>query len=295
MDDPEILTELQHYGGKTNLIDFTTDSFVALFFACNGNPDKPGRIILLGKESKAYNVLKPPRTITRAEAQKSIFVQAPSGVVEPDAVVYIPADLKGPILEYLRKHNDISTKTIYNDLQGFIENWSGHKSAYTEFYKGFTYQIRANSTKNPKDKQQWYNKAIGHYTEAIGLNPDHSNAYINRSDAYTQKGKVDAAIQDCNKAIELNPEDPKPYINRGNAYDERGDFDLAIQDFNKAIELNPDLANTYYNRGIAYQRQRDFDRALQDFDKAIALDPEDAQAHRARRRTQLKKKWIKSQ
>ena len=27
----EILTELQHYGGYTNLIDFTTDSHIALF------------------------------------------------------------------------------------------------------------------------------------------------------------------------------------------------------------------------------------------------------------------------
>ena len=31
--DFEILTEIQHYGGKTNLIDFTTDYFIALFFA----------------------------------------------------------------------------------------------------------------------------------------------------------------------------------------------------------------------------------------------------------------------
>ena len=33
-DDFEILIELQHFGGKTNLIDFTTNHYVALFFAC---------------------------------------------------------------------------------------------------------------------------------------------------------------------------------------------------------------------------------------------------------------------
>jgi len=44
-DKFEILTELQHYGGHTNLIDFTTDSHIALFFACNGFPNDPGRII----------------------------------------------------------------------------------------------------------------------------------------------------------------------------------------------------------------------------------------------------------
>ena len=44
--DFEILTEIQHYGGKTNLIDFTTDYFIALFFACDGHHDKEGRVIL---------------------------------------------------------------------------------------------------------------------------------------------------------------------------------------------------------------------------------------------------------
>ena len=46
-DDLEILTELQPHGGKTNLIDFTTDYLVALFFACDGNRYEPGRVILL--------------------------------------------------------------------------------------------------------------------------------------------------------------------------------------------------------------------------------------------------------
>ena len=170
-DKLEILTELQHHGGKTNLIDFTTDYLVALFFACDGNRDKPGKVILLKKESEAYEVVKPPRTIARAGVQKSIFVQSPTGVVEPDTVVDIPADLKGAMLDYLQKHHDISTKTIYNDLQGFIENQRTHKSAYTEFFKGLTCQDRGDSAKDPVEKQEWYDKAIGHYTEAMDLKP----------------------------------------------------------------------------------------------------------------------------
>ena len=98
-DEFEILTELQHHGGKTNLIDFTTDYLVALFFACNGNRYKPSKVILLKRQAGDYEVLKPPRTIARAGVQKSLFVQSPSGVVEPDAVVDIPADLKGAMLD----------------------------------------------------------------------------------------------------------------------------------------------------------------------------------------------------
>ena len=279
MDDTEILTELQHHGGKTNLIDFTTDCFVALFFACNGNPDKPGRVILLGKESKAYDVLKPPRTITRAEAQKSIFVRAPSGVIEPDTVVCIPADLKGAILEYLRKHNDISTKTIYNDLQGFIENQGLYKSAYTEFYKGFTCQDRGDSAKTQAEKQQWYDVAITHYTEAIGLKPDLVMAYNNRGVAYREMGDFDAAIQNWKTAIELNSENAGAYYNRGVAYYVKGDFDAAIEDYSKAIGLNSENANAHNNRGVAYRDKGDFDAAIEDYSKAIELNSENAGAY----------------
>ena len=50
-DHIEILTQLQHYGGKTNLIDFTTDYLIALFFACDNSASitKDGRLILLKK------------------------------------------------------------------------------------------------------------------------------------------------------------------------------------------------------------------------------------------------------
>ena len=242
MDDLEILTELQHHGGKTNLIDFTTDYLVALFFACDGNPNKPGRVILLQQQSEAYKVIRPPRTIARVGVQKSIFVQAPSGVVDPDTVtvVCIPTDLKGYMLDHLRKHHDISTKTIYNDLLGFIEKRSIHKSAYTEFYKGLTCQNRANSTKNPAEKQREYDKAVGHYTEAIDLNPEYAAAYNNRGAVYSNQGEVDKAIQDYNTAIDLNPEDASVYYNRGAVYADKGEMDKAIQDYNTAIDLNPE-------------------------------------------------------
>ena len=57
-DEFEILVELQHFGGKTNLIDFTTDQYVALFFACNGFPDEDGRVILQSKTGKIKDWIK---------------------------------------------------------------------------------------------------------------------------------------------------------------------------------------------------------------------------------------------
>ena len=46
-DNFAVLAELQYYGGKTNLIDFTTDYLIALFFACDGSHDDDGRVLLV--------------------------------------------------------------------------------------------------------------------------------------------------------------------------------------------------------------------------------------------------------
>ena len=276
-NDLEILTELQHHGGKTNLIDFTTDYLIALFFACDGEHDKAGRVILLEKESADYKVEKPPKTINRVESQKSIFVQASEGFVEPDEVVTVPQDLKQAMLNYLRKHHDISTETIYNDLHGFITKRSIHESAYTQFYKGLTCQNRGDSAKTRAEKQEWYDKSIGHYTEALALKPDLPVAYNNRGNAYAQKGEFDNSIKDLTTAIELDYADA--YTNRGATYHQKGEVDNAINDFTTAIELKPDYAEAYNNRGVAHSKKDEFDNAIQNYDKAIDFKPDYAKAY----------------
>ena len=149
-DKIEILTQLQHYGGKTNLIDFTTDYLIALFFACDGSPDEDGRVILLQKTEeieKEYQIEEPRNPINRVIAQKSIFVRPPKGFIEPEQykVTNIPKCLKEPMLNHLQKYHGISPETIYNDLHGFIKNQDIHQTAYIEFYMGLTNQQKGDS------------------------------------------------------------------------------------------------------------------------------------------------------
>ena len=265
-DDFAILTELQHYGYNTNLIDFTTDCHIALFFACYRDFDKDGRIVLLQKTNSC--IVEPRSPVNRIIAQKSIFVRPPEGFIKPDHVINIPKDLKQSILDYLRNSHGISIETVYNDLHGFIRYQNVHQSAYAEFYSGLTCQ-----------NEQDYPKAIEHYSKSIELNPRLVTAYNNRGSAYKAISDVDRAIADYNKAIDLNPEYAGVYYNRGIAYRARGEFDLAIEDFSKAIKLNPKYADAYYNRGIAYIDKGEFDLAIEDYSKAIELNPKYADAY----------------
>ena len=260
--DVEILTELQHYGGKTNLIDFTTDYNIALFFACDSSHNKDGRVILEKVEAIKEQVTHPRNPENRVIAQKSVFVQPTRGFIEPDDVIAIPKDLKQPILTHLRKSHGISTETIYNDLHGFIKNQGIHQSAYTEFYAGLT-------CSNNGD----HDKAICHYTRAIEMKPDLSAAFNNRGASFNERGEVDRAIEDFNRTIELNPGDFNPYVNRGFAYDKRGEVGRAIEDYSRAIELKPDNAEAYFNRSVSYSGRGEADRAIEDLNRAIELKP----------------------
>ena len=148
-DEFEILTELQHFGGYTNLIDFTTDSHIALFFACDGSLGEPSRIILLERTqevNKEYQIEKPRNPQNRIIAQKSIFVRPPRGFIEPEqfAEVNIPESLKGPMLDHLQKQHDISTQTVYNDLHGLIRNQNTHLKECIDVYNRETQPVKDN-------------------------------------------------------------------------------------------------------------------------------------------------------
>ena len=134
--DFELLVEMQHYGGKTNLIDFTTNYFVALFFACEKLASENGRIIFQKKELINLSINEPPKPINRVISQSSVFVRPPEGFIRPDDsdVIDIPSEIKLPMLEYLQEVHDISVETIYNDIHGFIMYQKDYMEAYVEFY-----------------------------------------------------------------------------------------------------------------------------------------------------------------
>ena len=94
--DIEVLTELQHYGGNTALIDFTRNMHVALFFACNGGFDEDGRVILFDRSGipeqakvdyaskEDYRIFNPTGKDPRVVFQGSVFVCARRGYLDLD-------------------------------------------------------------------------------------------------------------------------------------------------------------------------------------------------------------------
>ena len=235
-DDFEILSQLQHHGGATNLIDFTTDFLIALFFACNGAPEESGRVVLLANTGADYQIMEPNEPAHRIIAQKSVFVRPNKGFVVPDGIVAIPHELKQLVLGYLREAHGIFTETVHNDLHGFIRQQGIHQSDYTEFYKGLT-------AGNKGD----YLQAIEYYDTAIKLNPQLIPAYNNRGEAYYRIGNYDSAIQDYTRALELGTEFMETYCNRSEAWLHLGEWDHAREDLAIARGRGVDIVASFRN------------------------------------------------
>ena len=284
-DDFKILVQLQHFGGKTNLIDFTTDYLIALFFAANGSPGEDGRFILLNKTGEVrgwIREVRDPDPKSRPWTQKSIFVRPPDGFIQPDESIVIPKFLKRPLLDYLEREFDISHRRVYYDLHGFISSRDVHWNVYEEFGKGRVCQESGEDADDAEEKDKYYQEAIEHYSNAIQLIPEFTEAYNGRGLTYLSKEEFDKAIDNFSKAIELNPRSAQAYSGRSAVYRSLEEYDKAIVDSKKAIRLNPDNAIDYHMLGLAYFYKNDFDNAISSLNEAIRLNPADVLAYHHR-------------
>lgn len=309
-DESKILTEIQHFGGKTNLIDFTTNPYIALFFAYERSHHEDGRIILQDKNGAIKDrIIKPcdPDPKGRVNVQKSVFIRPPEGFIEADKEFIIPGYLKQPMLNYLKRTEiGISAETIYPDLHGFVSSQENRWNVYEELDKGNEYLSNGKETETPKEKSKNYQKAVQHFTKAIDnatqiqLTQAIVEAHTGRGYAYFAEYELDNsdanlenAIVDFSQAIELIQEVVNAnssrsieliqrfaeaynrrglaYFSKGNLENSKSDFDNAITDFSKAIELNSEFAEAYYNRGRTHFLQGEFTLAIRDYSTAIDL------------------------
>ena len=118
-----------------------------------------------------------------------------------------------------------------------------------------------------------YDRALADYMEAIRLDPNYAQAFIDRGVSYYLKGDFEKAVADSSEAIRLNTTNSAAFSNRAAAYSKLKREDLALADDNEAIRRSPDMADYYDNRGLTYAALHDYDRAIADFNEAIGREP----------------------
>ena len=143
----EIMADLRHFGERTNLIDFTKDIRIALFFACFGNQGEDGKLFFLRLDrGRSYSDLDrrgfplfdslqldgreifqnfyTANNASRAIQQRSVLVRAPGGHIdfEENTETYpIPKELKQEILDYLANQTPpITLYSLFPRLIGLV-------------------------------------------------------------------------------------------------------------------------------------------------------------------------------
>ena len=126
-------------------------------------------------------------------------------------------------------------------------------------------------------------EALGHFHDALGLDPDFALAHTGVARCYTHLGATGrlpseeaypAAQGAAQRAIELNPEIAESHISLGMVklfYD--WDLAAARSCLERAIELNPGSAETRHWAGTCYMALGHFDELLETAEVAASLDP----------------------
>lgn len=247
-DDARILAQIQHRGGKTNLIDFTSDLNVALFFACNYSQDKNGRVIFFKNQQWADYCIKPAiQPSNMADAQKSLFVDSKKGYIrDEDITVYeIPSELKADILQHLLYVYGIEPSTVYNDISGFIRDQHLFPDFEADIYAGEKYFFE-------KD----YGRAICFYTKGL-QNPtiqfmlSEGTVFPN---VHRQRGIANYYAGNCADAL-----------------DDLQIFDSHGGDWKEKPEIPQEIRNWFNKNKGARQKEKERQRELQRANDAGAV------------------------
>ena len=277
---------IQHYGGKTNYIDFTRNFEIAAYFACSKYHDKSGRIILI-KNTENYNCInlyKDPKFIEnrRIQKQEGILIEPEEGYIKDndcEMILIISREIKKEILERLEANN-INKNAIYPDegdieinryieqLKAELHNLPRHLEKAGELH--FKGGIEANTNKKRaiklfKESIQEYNKAMKISSSGHTPHTLKAEVFLDLYELTREKLYAKESLESCNMSIRLNPKGEEPLL-----YNPR--FKKQLVTFNKK-------GVAYRIKGlILYRIYNNQYLALKNLNTAIQINPQESRA-----------------
>jgi len=116
--------------------------------------------------------------------------------------------------------------------------------------------------------------ALQHCEQACQLDPEHLDAWLNRSRALLALKRFAEALAGFDQAIALQPNMLEPWIFRANASMQLGQFESAIQNYDAALGLNSKRPECWNNRGVALSKMGKWQEAIGDFERALKVQSE---------------------
>ena len=289
LSDLELLTDLQHFGAATCLLDFSTEPLVALYFAC-ADAIKFDEQETKGDNRKEKQVKKEKKhganEKEKIKCGKLFILQnanlriAPKNdsiekIIESEDLVQWRPKMHGAAERRIIRQSGASIINLKPDEESLpsIDILSDDKNKILEELR-HNYQISADTL--------FIDLAGFADNRSHDKNLDTFWVWFYRGHAKVLKGDLDGAITNYDEAIRLKLDFFEAYCSRGAAKLSKQDFDAAIEDCTESIRLKPDYALAYFGRGSVKFNKEDFDGAIKDFDEAIGIDPGMAESYRGR-------------
>ena len=116
-----------------------------------------------------------------------------------------------------------------------------------------------------------YESALAFFAEGLPLMPAEGWQIPGyRCITYTEMGRLDEALADCNAVIAKYPKFAGPLTRRADVYRAKGDLDAALGDYNEALKLSPNYVIGYVGRGQLHELRKDLAAARADYRSAGA-------------------------
>jgi tetratricopeptide (TPR) repeat protein len=105
-------------------------------------------------------------------------------------------------------------------------------------------------------------EACAAYRQALALDPNLADAYLNLGRLEHEGGKIEEALQLYREAVQRIPDDPVAHYNLGTALEDQRNLRAAAKHYHIAVELDPDFADAHYNLSRLLERLGQSKRAL---------------------------------
>jgi tetratricopeptide (TPR) repeat protein len=128
----------------------------------------------------------------------------------------------------------------------------------------------------------------------IVLDPDNSDARLNRAILLCDRGDLAPARDDIEQAIETQPNDARMLCTLGLIEMRIGDHDAASDAFARSIAADPNLADPWANRATIAYKRGDFRSAIHDLTRALALREDAAILCNRAKVFEAKRQWQKA-
>jgi lipoprotein NlpI len=136
--------------------------------------------------------------------------------------------------------------------------------------------IYAKIGRDPRSGVETCNQA---FKQELLNRKDQAATHDNRGVMLDQMGKTDLAEADFNQAIALQPDLGDPYVNLGSMLIKKRQYAAALVSIDKGLEQGMSFPHIgYYDRALAEELMGRYPEAYHDFKKVLELEPHYEQA-----------------